>query len=413
MNVQFPGKQRNLGYGIPSPRLGDAMRESVERWPSVGREQLVWHDARRYDAVVVPPLAGLNLAGALSRDVLLESAAAERAVAEFDARMTGVFGDLEIGTVDSVLMRTEAASSSQIEQLTVGAAQLAVAVLGESRKANAQLVASNVATMRAAIELSDRMDLPAVLAIHGELMRGTEIAPGLRSEQVWIGTSSSTPVGADFVPPAHERVGSAMEDLLEFTALAGATPLAHAAVVHAQFETIHPFVDGNGRVGRALLHAMLRHAGVTKHLTVPVSAGLLADTSAYIDALEAYRSGDPEPIVRQVAVAARAGVEQGTDLLEELVALRREWGQAVVVRRGSTAARMLDFLVGQPAVTVSHVAGQLGVSQEAARTAILSLVDSGVLSKISTGNRNQVWIARAVTDTFDRVAANGPRRRPY
>lgn len=389
------------------------MSAAIGQWPEVGREQLVWHDGRRYDAAVVPPLAGLDLAGAVSPEVLLDTAAAERAVAEFDARMTGVFGDVEIGTVDSVLMRTEAASSSQIEHLTVGAAQLAVAVLGESRKVNAQLVASNVATMRAAMELSDRMDLAAVLAMHDELMRGTDVAAGLREEQVWIGTSSSTPVGADFVPPAHERVGKAMEDLLQFAGLPGLMPLAQAAVVHAQFETIHPFVDGNGRIGRALLHAMLRHAGVTRHLTVPVSAGLLADTVAYIDSLEAYRTGDLEPIIRQVARAAMAGVDQGMRLLDELVAVRRDWGQAVVARRGSTAARMLDLLIGQPAVTVGHVARQLDVSQEAARTAILTLVNAGVLSKISTGNRNQVWVARHVTDAFDRVAASGARRRPY
>lgn len=190
-------------------------------------------------------------------------------------------------------------------------------------------------------------------------------------------------------------------------------PLAQAAVVHAQFETIHPFGDGNGRVGRALLHAMLRRAGVTRHLTVPLSAGLLADPAAYIDALEAYRDGEPEPIIREVALAARVGVEQGSRLVDELVAVRDEWGGVVSARRGSTAARMLDILIGQPAVTANHVAVQLGVSNEAARTAILSLVDAGVLSKISTGRRNQVWVARGVTDAFDRLAASGARRRPY
>lgn len=389
------------------------MSDSAGQWPVVGHEQLVWHDGQRFDAAVVPSLAGLELTEFVGPEVLLEAAAAERAVAEFDARMTGVFGRMESGTVDSVLMRTEAASSSQIEHLTVGAAQLAVAVLGESRKANAQLVASNVATMRAAVELADRMDLAAVLAMHSELMRDTDVAVGLRGEQVWIGTSSSTPLGADFVPPTHERVGPAMDDLLQFASAPGAAPLAQAAVVHAQFETIHPFVDGNGRVGRALLHAMLRHADVTRHLTVPVSAGLLADTAAYIDALEAYRRGNPELIIQRVADAAKVGVELGTRLLDELVAVRQGWEEIVVARRGATAERMLDRLIGQPAVTASHVARQLDVSHEAARTAIRSLVDAGVLSKISTGNRNQVWVARGVTDAFDKVSASASRRRPY
>lgn len=383
------------------------------RWPVVGHEELVWSDGRSYRAAAVPRLAGLDVTAHLGADVLLDAADAERRVAEFDARMTHVLGVAEMGTVDSVLMRTEAASSSQIEHLTVGAAQLAVAVLGESRKVNAQLVASNVATMKAATGLSDRMDLTAVLAMHAELMRSTSIVPGLRHEQVWIGTSSMAPIGADHVPPAHHHVLAAMEDLMAFTATASRAPLAQAAVAHAQFETIHPFVDGNGRVGRALLHAMLRHAGVARHLTVPVSAGLLADTQGYVMALEAYREGDPESIVRQVSAAAREGVEQGTLLLDMLVGVRAAWGESVVARRGSTAARMLDLLVGQPAVTVRHVSEQLDVSQEAARNAIIALVDAGVLSKISTGNRNQVWVARAVTDAFDRVATTGARRHPW
>lgn len=82
----------------------------------------------------------------------------------------------------------------------------------------------------------------------------------------------------------------------------------HAALLHAQFETIHPFIDGNGRTGRVLVHTVLRGHGITRHTTVPVSAGVLRATDRYFTALGAYRDGDPSPIVTEMSAAALAAV---------------------------------------------------------------------------------------------------------
>ncbi len=90
----------------------------------------------------------------------------------------------------------------------------------------------------------------------------------------------------------HDRVSAAISDLIRFLRRDDLPVLPQAAIAHAQFETIHPFTDGNGRAGRALLHSMLRSKALTRSVTVPVSAGLLADTGAYFEALTAYREGD-------------------------------------------------------------------------------------------------------------------------
>jgi len=111
-----------------------------------------------------------------------------------------------------------------------------------------------------------------------------DIAGRWREQQVWIGGSRFGPHEADFIPPHHDRVPAAMADLAAFMARPDLPVLTQAAIAHAQFETIHPFPDGNGRVGRALVHSLLKAGGLARSVTVPVSAGLLGDTGTYFAA---------------------------------------------------------------------------------------------------------------------------------
>ncbi|MFG1907303.1 Fic family protein [Kribbella sp. NPDC048928] len=151
--------------------------------------------------------------------------------------------------------------------------------------------------------------IESILAAHRALMHDQTYArPGqLRDGQVWIG-GGPTPHTAAFVPPRHERVLALMDDLVAFCRRTDVPVLTQVSIAHAQFETIHPFNDGNGRTGRTLVHAMLRRSGVTRRLTVPVSAGLLTDTDAYFAALGSYREGDPTPIITQFSRASFAAV---------------------------------------------------------------------------------------------------------
>lgn len=382
-------------------------------WPTVRREERRWSDGSRYLASTVAPIDRSTAHTGVSIEALLDAADAERAIVAFDADWGRRFGGMELGAIQGVLLRSEASSSSQIEHLTVGAAQLSVAILGASRKLNANLVADNVAAMRTVADFAEHLDLATLERLHSALMAHSDLSPGLRRELVWIGTSSLSPAGADHVGVEPDEVEPLVEDLLSFAKESTPSPLAQAALAHAQFETIHPFADGNGRVGRALIHAIVQRTGLVQHLTVPLSAGLLADTDRYLDALRRFQSGELDPIVRCLAEAARRGADQGRRLLEELANVQTRLHDQYRGRSGSTAVRLLDTLLGQPAVDVRYVASTLDVSDEAARTAIRALEDAGVLSKISTGSRNRVWVARAVTDAFDRVATAAPRRREW
>ncbi len=166
----------------------------------------------------------------------------------------------------SILLRTESASSSEVENLTSSAKQVALAEIGASRSGNARLVVANVRAMKAAIILSDRLDESAIIEMHEALL--SDSAPAVvgrwRDEQVWIGGGSVSPHSASFVPPHHDRVEALMADLIGFTRRTDVPVLAQAAIAHAQFETIHPFPDGNGRTGRAIIQSMLRAGRVTQ-----------------------------------------------------------------------------------------------------------------------------------------------------
>src|SRR5699024_9572780 len=139
--------------------------------------------------------------------------------------------------------------------------------------------------------------------------------------------------------------------------------LVAVAISHAQFETIHPFSDGNGRTGRALAQAQLRHLGVTQNVAVPVSAGLLADVAGYHSALNAYRGGEVGPIISAFADASSRAVRNTRQLVEEIDGLRAEWARRLTVRRSSNAWKLLDVLVRRPVLNSAAAAAALGVEQ--------------------------------------------------
>ena len=290
----------------------------------IAYEDVRWEPkGMRYASAALPkygtyhPAVPANIADLvldLPPSVFAEAESAGREITRFDAELGG-----EIAPFAAVLLRSESAASSQIENLTASARAIAEAELpGGKAKRNAEMIVANTAAMQAAVALSDTVDADAILAMHRALMANEpRHTPGeFRTEPVWIG-GGSTPIGATFVGPRHELVPGAIRDLIAFAQRADLPALPQIAVAHAQFETIHPFTDGNGRTGRALVQAMLRNNGLTRQVTVPVSAGLLADTSAYFAALTTYRDGDAAPIVERFSQASVLAIANGRQLIAD------------------------------------------------------------------------------------------------
>jgi Fic family protein len=394
---------------------------SAAEWPSLGSEMRPWaprFDAefasasvRRkhsgsYRAAVVPAIADRTLSLPSRIAAAAEEASAE--IARFDAELGS-----EVAPFASVLLRSESASSSMIENLTSGARSIALAELGSREKHNATEIVGNVAAMTAALELAQRLDADAILAMHAALLG--ELHPGIagrwREEQVWIGGTSFGPHEADFIPPHHEHVPALIDDLVAFIKRDDLPLLAQAAIAHAQFETIHPFPDGNGRTGRALIHSMLRGRGLTQNVTVPASAGLLTDTAAYFASLTSYRNGDPSAIVERLAAASFEATANGRHLVGDLRTIRAGWGDTVAARRDSAAWRVADLILRQPVVDAATLASALGVEARNAQRAIAPLVDAGVLTEFTGFKRNRMWQAREVLTALDEFAARAGRRK--
>ncbi len=390
-------------------------------WPALTWEELSWQPtvprelvSRRvrerhtgaYTAAIPPRVAEINVT--LPSAVVAAADEASIEIARFDADLGA-----DMAPFSALLLRSESTSSSQIENLTSGARAIALAELGEGDRSNATQIVANVHAMRAAIDLADRLDPDAVLAMHAALMDNQpDHHPGeWRDQQVWVGGSSFGPHDALFVPPHHRRVPEAMDDLVQFVQRDDIPVLVHAALAHAQFETIHPFTDGNGRTGRALVHSMLRARNLTTHVTVPVSAGLLTDTDGYFAALTSYRDGDPAPIVTSMSEAAFTAIANGRQLVDDLKTSRARWNDLVDARRDAVAWRLADLLLRQPVVNAAIVQSELGATSANAHRAIRQLAEAGVIMEFTGKRRTRLWQCRDVLTALDDFAVRAGRRR--
>ncbi len=398
------------------------MAQSDSPWPAVGTEPRPWqsdaHDgsSRRaqlrargpYNASVPPHIASLDIP-ALDAQVVVAAEEALTELSRFDAEC----GDIA-APFSAILLRSESASSSEIEQLTAQPKSIALAELGVKTGPNAHLIVANTRAMEAAIALSDELDAAAVIAMQQALLGDSHphFTGAWRGQQVWIGGGySNSPHSAAFVPPHQEWVPELMEDMLRFARRLDLPALPQIAIAHAQFETIHPFPDGNGRTGRALVHSMLRRLGITRNVTVPVSAGLLQDTVGYFDALGAYRRGELEPIVAAFSGAIGAAVQNGRQLVEELQRFQQHAESITSARRGSAAWRTIQLVLRHPVINAQTVAAELGVTAQNAQLGIERLVADGILQQIGSGRRNRNYEASEVLDALDSFAARARRRR--
>jgi Fic family protein len=362
-----------------------------------------------YLAVIPAPIADVDFI--VANEVMAAADDAARAITRFDAAF-----DEFPAPFSAVLLRSESASSSQIEHLTSGARAIAEAQIDERVQGNAPLIIRNVRAMEAAVELADDISDATVIEMHRQLLgpSSPRIVGRYRDEQVWIG--GRLPHVAELVPPHHERVPAAMADLIRFAARTDLPLLMQAAIAHAQFETIHPFPDGNGRTGRALVQAILRGGGLLQHLTIPVSSGILSDVDSYFAALNAYRAGDVEPIIEVFAEASLIALGNARILAEDLGRLQQEWDARLSgLRADATARAVARLTIEYPVLSTSVGVRGTGASQPAVRNAIDELVRRGVLKAANSKRRNRIWVNDGVIEALDAFAARSGRRQlpPY
>ena len=249
------------------------------------------------------------------------------------------------------------------------------------------------------------LSLRLLREIHAELMqgvRGSDKSPGeFRTSQNWIGGRGSSLATAAFVPPPPQELMDSLGALERFLHDAKTTVplLVRCGLAHAQFETIHPFLDGNGRVGRLLITLMLCEDGALSRPLLYLSLYLKAHRAEYYDRLTAIRTqGHWEPwlafFLRGVSVTARVAAQTAHDI----VALR-ESHRAAVVKNGK-ALVLLDALYRQPTVSVNNVAQLLSCTFPTAAKLVRDFAARGWLRELTGYERNRLWRYQPYLDLF-------------
>jgi Fic family protein len=237
----------------------------------------------------------------------------------------------------------------------------------------------------------------------------------VRTRQNWIGDDPYTPAGADFIPPPARRVKGLLDDLCEYANRSDVPPLVQAAVVHVQFETVHPFVDGNGRVGRSLIGSILARREVCREVIPPISLALSRQSDEYVDALTAWRfqEGGARHWITLLARATEDAALASARLAAQVADLQERWREeAGRPRADSAAAAVIDLLPAYPILDAQKVAEMTGRSEVAARNALNHLQEAGVLQQVTVGKRNRMWESTglfALVDEMERELSAGNR----
>lgn len=388
------------------------------RWAGEERGQ-TRRDRRpcNYEVYIPDPLVGRRFV--LDGDVAADVADAEAALVRLDAT-TGALADTE--ALARLLLRAEAVASSRIEGLEVGGRRLlraqAARQLGEDpRDVTAVEVLGNIEAMAWAVEAvppAGAISVEIVREAHRRLLAGTRLAGHggrTRTVQNWIGGSDYNPCAAAFVPPPHELVDELLADLAAFCNDDSLPAVAQAAIGHAQFETIHPFIDGNGRTGRALIHLVLRRRGLAPRILPPISLILATWPRDYVGGLSGTRyEGAPDSeeahagINRWIALfasACRRATEDAGRFEERVRALQDSWRERLgSVRRGSAADLLVRVLPGAPLLTATTASELIGRSFQATSQAIDRLVRAGILTQVTLGRRNRAFEAPELIEAF-------------
>lgn len=367
-------------------------------------------------AYVPAPIAEIDVA--LTMATVTAVSDAERAIAATQTHAQAI----GVGSLAAQLLRSEAIASSQMEGVSVPSNRTIakVAVSGRHHE-TAENAREAIRAVREAYDWASSTDEPfdreIVLRVHAAVARGDRHlaahAGALRMRQNWIGRDPHTPAGADFVPPPADLVPELVDDLCVFLNRSDVSPVVQAAIAHAQFETIHPFPDGNGRVGRTLLGMALCRRGLAERVVPPVSLVLSRDREAYVDGLTRWRFAE-DGVTTWIATLADALEETARAsqrLADQIVGLQEEWRtRAGVTRRGTTVDRIIDSLLAHPVINGQSGVAQTGRTPQAVLRAIGVLETSGVLAPVTLGKRNRAWECVglfALLDDFERRLSGG------
>lgn len=365
-----------------------------------------YRKACKYEAFIPDPLASSPIQ--LGAEIMGMVSEAENAIRALnDVARPG------LRPLARLLLRTESIASSKVEGMQLGVRELARA---EARKESggkpgptALEILANMDVMELAVEDAatvERFSVREIEAVHRRLMENapnSHVAGQIRTQQNWIGGNDHNPCGADYVPPPPDHVTPLLADLCNAVNDDVLPPLIQAALIHAQFETIHPFDDGNGRTGRALIQIVLRRREIASSYVPPISVVLARGKGRYIQGLTQFREeGGAARWIEQFSEATASAANLARTYLVAVQELTAQWrnrlSSSVAPRSDSVAWKLIDILPAHPMITGPVAEAATGGSRPSVYKAIRELRTAGVLIPLSEGKRNQSWEAAGLLD---------------
>jgi Fic family protein len=349
--------------------------------------EVVWQ-GRRVRAFVPALLA--------KRDLSLDArTAAQAAVAASEVGYAAESLEADYEPLSRLLLRSEGVASSYIEGISAPVVDVVLAEeqIGRQEPGAAAWVAANLAAVSAAVAgagTTAQLTLETLCEWHRTLMTGSPTPERyvgvVRDEQGWIGGTS--PLDAHLVTSPPNAIGPLLEDLVAFVNRSDVDPVSQAAVAHAQFEIIHPFGDGNGRVGRVLVAWIL-----TRRLALlvppPVSVAIAADVAGYTSGLTLFRFGDHQRWIQWFAGAVAKGGQAQRSLIKSVERIKGEWTERLSaserkVRSDSPLYKALSLMPRYLVLTAPIVERELGISRRSAWAALRRLAEVRILTSYGT-----------------------------
>ncbi len=391
------GLHAAVSFLVPEGLLGilPPVARVAEGYAARGREVPIVWNGTKLRAWVPEPLAGQDFS--LGPRAIRRTERAVAAVAAAGNRSA------HFGPLATLLARSEGVASSFIEGLRTPLADVAATEVGATPSAVASHVADNLGAVVGALGSPGRPLTRAELhRWHRRLMEaGGGLPEGMvgayRAEQSWVGGTS--PRDAAYVPPPPARIEELMDDLIAFANDDTLDAATQAAVVHAQFESIHPYGDGNGRIGRVLIGWVLaRRLAIS--VPPPVSVVIARDPGGYLAGLTLFRLGQTDAWVEWMAGALEHSSEAADALLAGTEVLVADWRRRLDgVRADAAARRVINLLVEQPVLSAAVVAERLGVSPRSGQSALATLAERGIVepyrpARVGPGRPTRYWAAR-------------------
>lgn len=375
----------------------------IRDWKSSGRAPREDRELAEIEVSLPPMIATLDYYPSNPTMVALEEAAIKTAALDATSAT-------QMAAISGFLLRSESVSSSKIEHVEAKRDDYAKASIGIKASADAKSMVAATGAIQSMIKAAGTVGSVTqadMLKAHQILMRDDPIdssyAGRVRDIQNWIGGSDYSPRGAIHVPPPAELVPELLDDLFTYANRTDIPVLAQAAIVHAQFESIHPFTDGNGRIGRALIGAISRRRGLTHNTVIPIASAMVSDVNRYFSLVNGYRTGDADGFVSYLAESTIRAADAAKISIAALEDLPDLWRSLAKPRKNSADEKIIARLLERPVFEAHTAAAMAGVGETAIYPVLDRLVDAGILSLISTAKRYRAWAATEVLDEVDRL----------